>query len=80
MKKCQRMEFRRQFGQRLKALRERKKLSKTAVAAALGCTVQNIYGIEHGKWGTDASNLETLAKLFGVTIDEILEGEPEHAA
>jgi transcriptional regulator with XRE-family HTH domain len=80
MEKCQRIEFRRQFGRRLKTLREQKRLSQTAVATVLGCTAQNVYGIERGKWGTDASNLPALAELFGVTVGEILEGEPEHAA
>ena len=80
MRKYQRIEFRRRFGQRLKALRERKKLSKTDVAAALGCTVQNICGIEYGKWGTGTSNLATLARLFEMTVDELLKEEPEHAA
>lgn len=79
MKADQRLVFRQRFGCRLKALRIAKGLTKPALADALGWTVQNVDGIERGDWGTDASNLQTIADVLGVSVAELLE-EPEHAA
>ena len=56
-----RLNFRRRFGKRLRTLRLNKGISKADVAAALGCTVQNVDGIERGDWSTDMSNLSALA-------------------
>ena len=74
-----RLTFRRRFGKRLRTLRLRKGISKADVAAVLGCTVQNVDGIERGDWSTDASNLSALADALGVPVAVLLEGEPEHA-
>lgn len=74
-----RLTFRRRFGNRLRTLRLQKGISKVEVATALGCTVQNVDGIERGDWGTDTSNLSALADALGVSVAVLLEGEPEHA-
>ena len=55
-------------------------MTKAALADALGWTVQNVDGIERGDWSTDASNLQTIADVLGVSIAELLGEEPEHAA
>lgn len=75
-----RLTFRRRFGNRLRTLRLQKGISKVEVATALGWTVQNVDGIERGDWSTDASNLQTIADVLGVSVAELLEEEPEHAA
>ncbi len=75
-----RQNFRRRFGKRLRTLRLQKDISKAEVAAALGCTVQNVDGIERGDWGTDNSNLSALADALGVPVGALLGEEPEHAA
>lgn len=80
MKTDQRVVFRKRFGCRLKALRIAKDMTKAALADALGWTVQNVDGIERGDWSTDASNLQTIADVLGVSIAELLGEEPEHAA
>lgn len=76
-----RLTFRRRFGNRLRTLRLQKGISKVEVATALGWTVQNVDGIERGDWSTDASNLQTIADVLGVSVAAILDGsEPEHAS
>lgn len=80
MNNDKRLTFRRRFGKRLRALRLQKGIPKVEVAAALGCTVQNVDGIERGDWSTDTSNLSALANALGVSVAVLLGEEPEHAA
>ncbi len=55
-----------QYGERLRMLRSQKGYSLRAVAAALGCTLQNVQKIESGKNKTISRKLlPRFAKLYG---------------
>lgn len=63
------------LGERLRCLRQRSGLSQEEVAQDLFVSRQSV-----SKWELDQSepgveNLRALAKLYGVTLDELLEGE-----
>ena len=64
------------LGSRINRLRTEKKLSQGELAEALGVSRQSI-----SKWETDSSvpeldKLMKLSRLFGVTLDELVTGEP----
>ena len=68
------------LGQRLASLRNQKGWSQDELAAALGVSRQSV-----SKWETDASipDLDRLVKLsglYGITLDELVKGEPPAAA
>lgn len=49
------------------------------VAQALGVTDVSVYFWEIGKTYPTAEKLKTLAKLYGCTVDKLLEEEETHA-
>lgn len=62
-----------QFGEKLKELREKNNLTQTAVAKELGVTQRAISYYENNNVvPNDPTALNKLAKLFDVTLDELL--------
>ena len=64
------------FGGRLKALRTGKGLSQEEVAERLGVSPQSVSKWEHGRNNPELSVLLPLARLLGVSADELLEDPP----
>ena len=60
------------FGERLKALREEKKLTQTYIAELLGRTHRHYQEIEYGKVNISALSLLKLADFFDVSADYLL--------
>lgn len=71
--------FRRNVGCKLRQMRKAKKMTQKQIADVIGCSFQNVSSIEHGRY-TGTRNLFVLANLFGVTVDELLRGDSEHAS
>lgn len=64
------------FGEKLKALREKHHFTQTDVAKALGVTQRAISYYENNNVvPNDPEALNKLAKLFGITLDELLRNE-----
>ena len=61
------------FREKLLALRRRDGLTQTALAKAVGVTRQAVYLWEKGLSYPDASALLSLRRLFGVSIDALLD-------
>jgi len=61
------------FREKLLALRRRDKLTQTALANAVGVTRQAVYLWEKGLSLPDAAALLSLRRLFGVSIDALLD-------
>ena len=74
------------LGQRLLELREKRKISQTAIAALLGVTRTQVSDIENGKSGTSLERFYQLCEyykvsadyLLGITDDPTWRGEPTH--
>jgi len=60
------------LGEAIKAHRARCKMTQEFVAEALGVTRQAVSKWENGSADPSTSNLIALAKLFGVSVDELL--------
>ena len=60
------------FGERLRHLRERKKLTQTQVANQLGVNTNTISRFELGVHYPTMINLISLADLFGCSIDYLV--------
>ena len=56
----------------LKILRTRKKLTLLDVARELNCTEQCVWNYEKGKRKVPLEFATVLAKLYGVTTDEVI--------
>lgn len=56
----------------LRTLRTRKRLSLLNVARELGVTKQAVWNYEKGKRRVPLATAPVLAKLYGVTTDEII--------
>lgn len=61
------------FREKLVALRARDHLTQTALARAVGVTRQSVYMWEKGQSYPEAQALLALRRLFGVTIDTLLD-------
>ena len=61
----------RQFGIRLKILREEKRLSFKELSTITGIPIYNLRNWENGA-DTSAANIVKLAKFFGITTDYLL--------
>ncbi len=66
-------------GKRLRSLRVERRISRTVMAAQLGISQPALYYIESGK-NCPMVRVMAAARILGVTVDSLLEGEPEHAA
>lgn len=60
------------LGQRLLELREKRKISQTAVAALLGVTRTQVSDIENGKSGTSLDRFYQLCEYYKVSADYLL--------
>ena len=61
------------FREKLIALRRRDRLTQTALAKAVGVTRQSVYMWEKGTSYPEAETLLSLRRLFGVSIDVLLD-------
>jgi DNA-binding transcriptional MerR regulator/mannose-6-phosphate isomerase-like protein (cupin superfamily) len=62
----------RQFGQRLRTLRQRRGLSLTQAAAQAGISRSALSLVERTSQGVGPTTLEDLARVYGLTLTEIL--------
>ncbi len=60
------------LGQRLLELREKRKISQTAIAALLGVTRTQVSDIENGKSGTSLERFYQLCEYYKVSADYLL--------
>lgn len=60
------------FAERIKPLRQAKKVTQKQMAALLDCTEQHYQKIEYGKINVHATTVIFLADYFGVTTDYLL--------
>ena len=59
----------------LQRIRKEKGLSQKELADALGVTQGTVSAWESGRWDPTVENLRAVAKVLGVTVDELI-GEP----
>ncbi|TDB38038.1 MAG: XRE family transcriptional regulator [Actinobacteria bacterium] len=64
-----------EIGQRLAARRRARGLSQEELAASLGVSRQAVSNWERAETAPDTDNLIALAKLYGITLDELLNRE-----
>ena len=60
------------FAERVKPLRQAKKVTQKQMAQLLDCTEQHYQEIEYGKVNVSATTVIFLADYFGVTADYLL--------
>ena len=60
------------FGERLRSLRQEKKVKQREMGELLGMTLRNYQRFEHGEINVPALTLCTLADYFGVSTDYLL--------
>ena len=65
-----------EFSQQLRAARKAARMSQTELAAQLGVTQQAVGKWENGKSSPDPDTLTALAKLLGVSTDDLLGKAP----
>ena len=73
------MEIKERVGQRLRDWRKAQGLTQTELGALLGLSGPALYGIESGR-NLSIDRAVQIATLLGVTVDELLRGDAEHAA
>lgn len=61
-----------EFGEKLKALREKEGMSQTELAERLNVSRQAVYKWESNKGYPDIENLIQISDIFNVTIDELI--------
>ena len=67
------------LGKRIAALRREKELTQDALAEMLGVSPQAVSKWENDQTCPDIASLPKLAKILGVTVDELLSGREENA-
>ena len=65
--------------EQLKQIRESKGKSQKEIASALGVTESAVSHWENGRYLPTVDKLQQMAKILGVTVDELL-ADPEEAA
>lgn len=65
------------FGERIKHLRRQRDLTQEALADALGISAQSVSKWECAYGYPDITQLPAIANFFGVTIDELLNNDPD---
>ena len=65
------------IGKRIAALRKEKNLTQEELAGHMGVSAQAVSKWENDQTCPDISALPKLARLLGVTVDELLEGKQE---
>lgn len=73
------MDIKERVGQRLKEWRRARGLTQAEIGACLGISGPALYGIESGR-NLSIDRAVQIATLLGVTVDELLRGDAEHAA
>jgi len=73
------MDIKERVGQRLRDWRKAQGMTQAEIGACLGISGPALYGIESGR-NLSIDRAVQIATLLGVTVDELLKGEPEHAA
>lgn len=68
-----------QLGERLRQLRESNQLSQADLAGKMHLTRQTISGWERGRSLPDILNIQRLAEIYGITVDELLSGVDSNA-
>ncbi len=63
------------FGEKLRLLRQRRKLSQKALGDALGFSRERVSSLERGKELPPAKLVVKIADLFGVTTDVLMRDE-----
>jgi len=61
------------FGQRLKRLRKANGLTLQQIADEVGCTKAYIWGLENDRGRPTAERVQGLAKILGVTMEDLME-------
>ena len=61
-----------QLGKRIAKFRKEAGFSQTELAQTLNCSQQHLLSFEKGRYRVPANLLPVMAKLFGVTLDELL--------
>lgn len=61
-----------QFGERLKGMRNEKGQTQKALAELLACSVRHYQAIEAGEINIPSKKLELLADHFGVSMDYLM--------
>jgi transcriptional regulator with XRE-family HTH domain len=69
-----------EFPARLRHLRATRKLSQQALADAVGINRMSVNHYEHGNRTPSIDVAARLAEVLGVTVDELLGGDPVEAA
>jgi transcriptional regulator with XRE-family HTH domain len=64
------------FHDNLKRLREEKGLTQAALADAVETSLRNVQNWEQGRRDPSLQTLRELANALGVTLAELMEGEP----
>lgn len=57
----------------LKEARKRAGLTAAEVGRAVGVSAQNVYNWEAGSYLPEAARLKQLARLYGCTVDDLLD-------
>ncbi len=60
------------LGERIKELREKKGWEQKDLAKKIGMNAGNLSRIEQGKQGTTLKRLEKIAKVLGVSVQELI--------
>ena len=64
----------------IKSLRKRHRMTQAALASVLGVRQNTVAQWETGTRTPSARRLLQIAKLYGVTVDELLKEDDDHAA
>ena len=73
------MSLKRNFGKRLRQLRQARGLTQEALAEALGVHVRTVRNMEAGVHGPQFDNLEKLAQVLGVEVKALFSFENEES-
>jgi transcriptional regulator with XRE-family HTH domain len=63
------------FGEKLRTLRERERMSQEALGTRLGFTREHVSNLERGKKRPSAEVVLRIANLFGVLADVLMRDE-----
>lgn len=64
-----------EIGLKIKRLREEQGLSQTEFATRLGLKRQTVNGWESGRYSPTLSKLSDVARVLGITVDELIESK-----
>ena len=69
-------EGRKMFKEQLTALRRQARLTQAELGRRLGVSATTIYKWEHGQCEPGIDSLNTMARIFGVSVDALCGGDP----